>query len=141
MALDTYSPLLLICSWCICHRTPPQGASIGEPRALAYTSRTAYISYARVYHLPTPSTLMIDRATSCRLLKYIYSAATIPRLVTLYYAFFFLPLTPSLWLILYLCNTVGAAKNSISISNLYTIIVRQYSLLATMLSLKNNLIP
>jgi hypothetical protein len=71
------------------HGTPPQGASIGEPRALVYTSRTAYVSYARVYHLLTPSTLTIDRATSYRLLKYIYLAATVPRLIILYYAFFF----------------------------------------------------
>ena len=27
-------------------RNPTAGASIGEPRALAYTSRTAYVSYA-----------------------------------------------------------------------------------------------
>ena len=59
-------------------RNPTAGASIGEPRALAYTSRTACVSYARVYHLLTPSTLTIDRATSCRLLKYIYSVATAP---------------------------------------------------------------
>jgi hypothetical protein len=32
-------------------RNPTVGASIGEPRALAYTSRIAYVSYARVYHL------------------------------------------------------------------------------------------
>jgi hypothetical protein len=122
-------------------RNRTTGASIGEPRALAYTSRIAYISYARVYHLLTPSTLTIDRVTSYRLLEYIHSAATIPHLVTLYYAFFFLPPTPSLRLILYPYNTAGAAKSSISISNLYTTIVRQYSLLATMLSLKSNLIP
>ena len=52
-------------------RNPTVGASIGEPRALAYTSRTAYVSYARVYHLLTPLTLMIDRVTSYRLPKYI----------------------------------------------------------------------
>ena len=52
-------------------RNPTVGASIGEPRALIYTSRTAYISYARVYHLLTPSTLTIDRATSYRLPEYI----------------------------------------------------------------------
>jgi hypothetical protein len=57
------------------------GASIGEPRALAYTSRIAYIGYARVYHLLTPLTLTIDRVTSCRLLEYIHLAATVPRLV------------------------------------------------------------
>jgi hypothetical protein len=122
-------------------RNRTAGASIGGPCALAYTSRTAYVSYMRVYHLLTPSTLTIDRVMFCRLLKYIHSAATIPRLVILYYAFFFLPLIPSLRLILYLYNTVGAARSSISISNLYTTIVRQYSLLATMLSLKSNLIP
>ena len=33
-------------------RNPTTGAFIGEPRALAYTSRTAYISYAQVYHPP-----------------------------------------------------------------------------------------
>ena len=27
-------------------RNPTAGASIGEPRALVYTSRTAYVSYA-----------------------------------------------------------------------------------------------
>ena len=54
---------------------PTTKASTGEPRALAYTLRTAYVSYAQVYHLLTPSTLTIDRATSCRLLKYIHSAA------------------------------------------------------------------
>jgi hypothetical protein len=58
------------------------GASIGEPRAFAYTSRTAYVSYARVYHLLTPLTLTIDRAMSCRLLEYIRLAATVLRLVT-----------------------------------------------------------
>jgi hypothetical protein len=63
-------------------RNPTTGASIGEPRAFAYTSCIAYVSYTRVYHLFTPSTLTIDRVTSCRLLKYIHSAATIPRLVT-----------------------------------------------------------
>jgi len=52
-------------------RNPTAGASIGEPRALAYTSRIAYVSYARVYHLLTPSTLIIDRVTSCRLPEYI----------------------------------------------------------------------
>ena len=36
-----------------------------------------------VYHLTTPSIFTIDRVMSCRLLKYIRSAATIPRLVTL----------------------------------------------------------
>jgi cell division FtsZ-interacting protein ZapD len=77
---------------------------------------------------------------SYKLLKYIYSAATVPHLMILYYAFF-LPLTPSLQLILYLYNTVGAAKSSIFISNFYTTIVKRYSLLATMLSLKSNLIP
>ena len=35
-----------------------------------------------VHHLPTPSILTIDRVTSCRLLEYIRSAATVPRLVT-----------------------------------------------------------
>jgi hypothetical protein len=123
-----------------CHGTLPQGVSIGEPRALAYTSRTAYVSYVRVYHLLMPLTLTINHVMSCRLLEYIYSAATVPRPVTLYYAFF-LPPTPSLWLILRLYNTVGAVRSSVSISNLYTIIVRWYSLLATILSLKSNLIP
>ena len=35
-----------------------------------------------VYHLPTPLILTIGRATSCRLLEYIRSAATVPRPVT-----------------------------------------------------------
>ena len=52
-------------------RNPTVGASIGEPHALAYTSRTAYVSYARVYYLLTPLILTIDRATSYRLPKYI----------------------------------------------------------------------
>ena len=59
-------------------RNPTAGASIGEPRTLVYTSRTAYVSYAWVYHLLTPSTLTIDRATSCILLEYIRSAAIDP---------------------------------------------------------------
>jgi len=59
-------------------RNPTAGASIGEPRALVYTSRTAYVSYAWVYYLLTPSTLTIDCATSCRLLEYIYLVATAP---------------------------------------------------------------
>ena len=47
------------------------GASIGEPCAFAYTLCIAYVSYARVYHLLIPLTLMIDRVTSCRLPEYI----------------------------------------------------------------------
>ena len=47
------------------------GASIGEPRAFVYTLRIAYVSYARVYYLLTPLTLMIDCATSYRLPEYI----------------------------------------------------------------------
>ena len=47
------------------------GASIGEPRALAYTLYIAYVSYARVYYLLTPLTLIINRATSYRLPEYI----------------------------------------------------------------------
>jgi hypothetical protein len=121
-------------------RNRTAGASIGGPRALVYTSRIAYISYMRVYHLLTPSTLIINCVTSYRLLKYIHSAATVPRLMILYYTFFLL-LTPSLQLILHLYNTAGAARSSISINNLYTIIVRRYSLLAIILSLKSNLIP
>jgi hypothetical protein len=116
------------------------GAFIGGPCALVYTLCIAYVSYVRVYHLFMPLTLIIDCVTFCRLLEYIYLAATIPRFVILYYAFFLL-LIPSLWLILYLYNTVGVAKSSVFISNLYTIIVRQYFLLATMLSLKSNPIP
>jgi hypothetical protein len=42
-------------------------------------SRIAYVSYAQVYYLLTPLTLIIDRVTSYRLLKYIRLAATIPR--------------------------------------------------------------
>src|SRR5271169_7040600 len=113
-------------------RNPTVGASIGEPRALAYTSRTAYVSYAQVYHLLTPSTLTIDRATSCRLLEYIRSAATVPRPVTLRCAFF--TPTPSLQPIPRLYDTAGAARSSVSTSNLRTTIVRRYSLLATILS-------
>jgi len=70
-------------------QNPTAGASIGEPRALAYTSRTAYVSYAQVYHLLTPSTLTIDRVTSYRLLEHIRLAATVPRPIILRYAFFF----------------------------------------------------
>jgi len=51
----------------------------------------------------------------------------------------------SLQPILRLYNTAGAARSSVFISYLYTskepIIVRQYSLLATILNLKNNPIP
>jgi len=68
-------------------RNPTAGASIGEPRALTYTSRIAYVSYAWVYHLLTPLTLTINCATSYRLLKYIYLATTIPRPVTNYFRF------------------------------------------------------
>jgi hypothetical protein len=100
-------------------RNRTAGASIGGPCALAYTSRTAYVSYMRVYHLLIPSTLIINRVTSCRLLKYIYLAATIPHLMTLHCAFFLL-LTPSLWLILCLYNTAGTARSSVFISNLLT---------------------
>ena len=56
-------------------RNPTVGASIGEPRALVYTLRTAYISYAWIYHLLTPLTLTIDRVTSYRLLECIRLAA------------------------------------------------------------------
>ena len=59
-------------------QNPTIGASIEEPRALTYTLRTAYISYAQVYHLLTPSTLTINRATSYRLLKYIHLIAIAP---------------------------------------------------------------
>src|SRR6266576_7295488 len=51
---------------------------------LAYSLRQPHI----VYHLPTPLILTIDCVTSYRLLKYIRLAATIPRLITLRYAFF-----------------------------------------------------
>jgi hypothetical protein len=87
--IDTKHKGVSIIVIAIVSRNPTAGASIGEPRALIYTSRIAYVSYARVYHLFTPSTLTINRVTSCRLLKYIYSAATVPRLITLYYAFFY----------------------------------------------------
>ena len=39
---------------------------------LAYSLRQPHV----VYYLLTPSTLTIDRATSCRLLEYIYFIAT-----------------------------------------------------------------
>jgi hypothetical protein len=78
-----------------CYRIPPQGAFIEESRTLVYTLYTAYISYIRVYYLFTPLTLTINRVMSCRLLKYIYLAATVPYFIILYYAFFLL-LTPSL---------------------------------------------
>jgi len=48
----------------------------------------AYISFGGVSRLGV-SHVTIDRATSCRLLKYIRSAATVPRPVTLHCAFFF----------------------------------------------------
>ena len=68
-----------------------------------------------------------------------------PRPVILRCAFFLLP-TLSLRPILRLCNTVGAARSSVSTSYLlYTskepIIVRRDPLLATILNLKNNSIP
>ena len=59
-------------------RNPTAGASIGEPRALAYTSHTAYVSYARVYYPLTPLTLMINRVTFYRLPKYIRFIAIAP---------------------------------------------------------------
>jgi hypothetical protein len=70
-------------------RNPTTRASIGEPRTLVYTLCIAYVSYARVYHLLMPLTLMIDHITSCRLRKYIHLVATVPCLVILYYIFFY----------------------------------------------------
>jgi len=59
------------------HRRLPSGTPC--PRVhFAYSLRQPRV----VHHLPTPSILTIDRATSCRLLKYIRSAATVLRLVT-----------------------------------------------------------
>jgi len=118
------------------HRRLPSGTPCPYIR-FAYSLHQPRV----VYHLSTPLILTINYVTSYGLLKYIHLAATVPRPVTLHYTFFFLPLTPSLQPILYLYNTAGAARSSISTSNLHTIIVRQYSLLATILSPKSNLIP
>ena len=68
-------------------RNPTVGPSIGEPYTLIYTSRIAYVSYAQVYYLLTPLTLIINCVTSYRLLKYIRLATTIPRPIILYYTF------------------------------------------------------
>src|SRR6266576_3101263 len=60
------------------YRRLPSGTPCPRVR-LVYSLRQLRV----VYHLPTPLILTIDRATSCRLLEYICSAATTPRLVTL----------------------------------------------------------
>src|SRR6266581_3917709 len=62
------------------HRRLPSGTPCPRVR-LAYSLRQPRV----VYHLPTPLILTIDRATSCRLLEYIRSAATTSRLVTYYF--------------------------------------------------------
>ena len=93
-----------------------------------------------LYHLLTPLTLTIDRATSYRLLEYIRSAATVPRPVTLRCAFFFYHRHLA-YDQFYVYDTTGAARSSVSTSNLRTTIVRRYSLLATMSSPKSNPIP
>src|SRR6266571_7425410 len=59
------------------YRSLPSGTPCPRVR-LAYSLRQPRV----VYYLPTPLILTIDRATSCRLLKYIRLAATTPRLVT-----------------------------------------------------------
>src|SRR6266576_3224184 len=59
------------------HRRLPSGTPCPRVR-LAYSLCQPRV----VYHLPTPLILTIDRATSCRLLEYIRSAATTSRLVT-----------------------------------------------------------
>ena len=59
------------------HRRLPRGTPCPRVR-LAYSLRQPHV----VYHLPTPLILTIDRATSYKLLEYIRSAATTPRLVT-----------------------------------------------------------
>ena len=117
------------------HGRLPSGTPCPRVR-FAYSLRQPRV----VYYLPTPLILMIDRATSCKLLKYIRFVAIAPRPITLRCAFF-LPPTPSLRPILRLYDTAGAARSSVSTSNLRTMIVRRYSLLATILSLKSNLIP
>src|SRR6266702_2221141 len=70
----------------LCHGTPPQEPPWETPSGtpcprvrLAYSLRQLRV----VYHLTTPSILKIVRATSCRLLEYIRSVATVPRSVTL----------------------------------------------------------
>src|SRR6266568_5146770 len=65
------------------HRRLPSGTPCPRVR-LAYSLRQPRV----VYHLPTPLILTIDRATSCRLLEYIRSAATTPRLVTSIFLYF-----------------------------------------------------
>src|SRR6266704_6625379 len=65
------------------HRRLPSGTPCPCVR-LAYSLRQLRV----VYHLPTPLILTIDRITSCRLLKYIRSAATTPCFMTLRCAFF-----------------------------------------------------
>jgi len=117
------------------HGRLPSGTPCPRVR-FAYSLRQPRV----VYHLPTPLILTIDRATSCKLLEYIRSIAIAP-VPWHYVAPFFLPLTPSLRPILRLYDTTGAARSSVSTSNLRIIIVRRYSLLATMSSLKSNPIP
>src|SRR6266704_3833157 len=60
------------------HRRLPSGTPCPCVR-LAYSLCQPRV----VYYLPTPLILMIDRATSCRLLEYIRLAATTLCLVTI----------------------------------------------------------
>ena len=57
-------------------QNPTIEASIREPCTLIYTLCIAYVSYTQVYYLLTPLTLIINRVTSYRLLKYIRFIAT-----------------------------------------------------------------
>src|SRR6266568_2840528 len=124
----------------LCHGTPPQEPPWETPSGtpcprvrLAYSLRQLRV----IYHLTTPSILRIVRATSCRLLKYIRSAATVPRSVTLHYAFFTTDTystTDSTSLRYY-----RRCQKQRVYEQLRTTIVRQYSLLATILSPKSNL--
>src|SRR6266581_910015 len=81
------------------HRRLPSGTPCPRVR-LAYSLRQPRV----VYHLPTPLILTIDRATSCRLLEYIRSAATTPRLVTINNLLkrYFFKLILSIYILLYI---------------------------------------
>ena len=106
-------------------RNPTAGASIGEPRALTYTSRTAYVSYAQVYH-PPYALNPYDRSRNILQTPRIHIFCShCPRPVTLYCAF--LSPTLSLQPILHLCNTAGAAKSSVFISYFTLYFQRTYN--------------
>jgi hypothetical protein len=87
---------------------------------------------------------MIDRVTSCRLLEYIRFIATAPVLWHYVAPFYHWRLAYDQFYVSAILQTLLEAA-CLQVTLLYTskepIIVRRYSLLATILNLKNNLIP